>query len=61
MARPKKTHEDADGVDNEPIAEKPQKSRKLDFTRPYGTVHGMDGKRYEQDGKLFDVNALEIA
>lgn len=34
---------------------------KLKESRPYGTVHGVSSHRYEQDGKIFDVNKRRIA
>ena len=35
--------------------------RKIDFNRPFGTVHGMPGGAcYEQDGVLFDRHGMEI-
>lgn len=34
---------------------------KLDVTKPYGTIHGsLDGRRYEQDGRVFDNWMNEI-
>jgi len=34
---------------------------KLDFTKPYGTVHGtLDNRRFEQGGRFFDDEANEV-
>ena len=36
-------------------------SAKLDTSKGYGTINGdTNGRRFEQDGKYFDANGVEI-
>lgn len=34
-------------------------ARTFDRTKPYGTVHGDDGRAYEQNGVYFDAQGKE--
>ena len=34
---------------------------KLDKSKPYGSVSGLDAARFEQGGRMFDANGDEIA
>lgn len=49
-------------VEAEVAAATPPKSKvkKIDWSRPYGTIHGESKGSYEQEGKLFDIDGLEV-
>jgi hypothetical protein len=35
-------------------------SKKLNYDQPYGTVTGVAGHRFEQDGRYFDAQGNEV-
>ena len=55
VAEKKKSESDQAESDSTPKS----KGKKIDWTRPYGSVHGESNGRYEQDGKLYDVDGIE--
>lgn len=38
----------------------PKRRAKIDMDKPYGTVHGITDAKFEQDGKLFGSDGLEV-
>lgn len=41
-------------------AERKKRRKRLEESRPYGTVHGIGEAKYEQDGKLFGSDCMEL-